>query len=303
MIERSLPFVCLNGRRRAAVVAATALALVMGAPGAAGSTTGGSSAAQSWFERSFVAAADRKCRLFQPELGAALQASALQARGAAARGGESAEALAHGLARAEGLAAATACDDPDLITVRDRAASAYGAWTGLRRMNFPGDRNDWKADRTRGEGDVWRLSQTGSIGRAKATLGLLARPDEDDAMAVAVAFPGKARPYAARLALRDAGRVNLPWLKDGGAALPPQWAMTSVLAASNAPVDATLAGAAKGSGRLWLFPAAAGEALARLDPRETFVIEFMFRDDSVARVRFEVGDFAAGRAFAALGPL
>lgn len=33
------------------------------------------------------------------------------------------------------------------------------------------------------------------------------------------------------------------------------------------------------------------------------MIEFLFRDDSVARARFEVGDLAAGRAFTAMGSL
>lgn len=303
MIDRSSPSVCLAAPRSRLAAVVAGLCLAIGLPSVAGSTEGGSGAARSWFERSFVAAADRKCRLFDPALGAALEASALQARGAAARAGETSEQLAQGLAQAEALAAATACDHPDLAVVRERAVSAYGAWTGLRRMDFPGARSAWKADRTRRDADAWRLSQTGGIGGARATMGLLARVDGADDLAVAVAFPGQARPYAARITLRDAERVNLPWLKDGGAALPPHWTTTSVMAASNAPTELALTGALKGDGRLWVFPASAGDALARLDPRETFVVEFLFRDDSVARVRFEVGDFAAGRAFAALGPL
>lgn len=303
MIERSDLSVFPSMRRRTAATVVASLIAAMALPGVAGSTEGGSGAAQAWFERSFVAAADRKCSLFPAELGAALQASALQARGAAARGGETVEGLTQGLARAEALAAATACDDPDLATVRDRAVQAYGAWTGLRRMSFPGGRSEWKADRTRREAAAWRLSQPSRIGGAVATMGVLAQPDGSSDMAVAVVFPGAARPYAARLILRDADRVNLPWLKDGGAALPPPWTTTSIMAASNTPTDTSLAGAAKGEARLWLFAPKSGEALARLDPRETFVVEFLFRDDSVARLRFEVGDFAAGRAFAALGPL
>ena len=45
----------------------------------------------------------------------------------------------------------------------------------------------------------------------------------------------------------------------------------------------------------------AAEALAALDPREPFALEFLFRDGSVARARFEAGDFAAGQAFLAMG--
>jgi hypothetical protein len=304
MIDRTAPAVCLAARRRATAVAAAAgVALAAMTPGAAGSTTPVSGAGQAWFERSFVVAADRKCGLFPKELGAALQASALQARGAAARAGEGPEALSQGLARAEGLAASTACDHPDLAVVRDRAVQAYGAWTGLRRMNFPGQRNAWQADRTRRDVAAWRLSQTVAVGKARAVAGLLARPDAADVLAVAVAFPGKSRPYAARLAVRDATRVNLPWLQDGGASPPPEWTRLNLLAASSSAADPVLAGETEGEAALWLFSDAAADALAKLDPRETFVVEFLFRDDSVARVRFEVGDFAAGRAFAALGPL
>ena len=56
-------------------------------------------------------------------------------------------------------------------------------------------------------------------------------------------------------------------------------------------------------GEIWRFPNAAGEAIAGLDPRERFTVEFLFRDDSVMRVHFEAGDFAAARAFLSLGPL
>jgi len=51
----------------------------------------------------------------------------------------------------------------------------------------------------------------------------------------------------------------------------------------------------------WTFPAAAADALSGLDPREVFTVEFVFRDGSATRSVFEVGDFAAGRAFLAMG--
>ncbi|MFN4186299.1 MAG: hypothetical protein ACK4M6_16330, partial [Hyphomonas sp.] len=47
--------------------------------------------------------------------------------------------------------------------------------------------------------------------------------------------------------------------------------------------------------------AAAADALSALDPREVFTVEFLFRDGSIARSTFEAGDFAAGRAFLAMG--
>ncbi|NWE54364.1 hypothetical protein HX774_18365, partial [Brevundimonas sp. P7753] len=56
-------------------------------------------------------------------------------------------------------------------------------------------------------------------------------------------------------------------------------------------------------GEVWTFSTEAADALAQLDPRESFVIQFLFRDDSVAEARFEAGDFAAGRAFLAMGAI
>lgn len=302
MIVRTARHVCNAVRRRGPAAAVCAGAMLSAlTPGVAGSTVT-TGAGQAWYERSFVVAADRKCDLFSPELGAALQASALQARGAAARAGETHETISAGLARAEGLAAATPCDDPDLAVVRERAEKAFGAWTGMRRMEFAGARNQWKADRTLREADAWRLAQTSGVGGAKATFGLLARAGAaETSPAVAVSFPGRSRPYAVRLAMRDASRVNLPWLKADGAEPPPEWARLNVLAGASVTGDTALVGAASGEAVVWFFPQEAAADLARLDPRETFVVEFVFRDESVARVRFEVGDFAAGRAFAGLG--
>ena len=59
----------------------------------------------------------------------------------------------------------------------------------------------------------------------------------------------------------------------------------------------------KAQGEAWLFPAATADAMSKLDPREPFVVEFLFGDGSAARATFEAGDFAAGRAFIAMGSL
>jgi hypothetical protein len=75
-----------------------------------------------------------------------------------------------------------------------------------------------------------------------------------------------------------------------------------VLAAEAGPAGPGLA-----SGReralAFRFPAAAAEALAGLDPRERFAVEFLMPGDRVRTASFEVGDFAAGRAFLGLGSL
>ena len=48
---------------------------------------------------------------------------------------------------------------------------------------------------------------------------------------------------------------------------------------------------------LFAFPAAAAQALEALDPREVVAVEFVYPDRPSERALFEVGDFAAGRAF------
>ena len=69
------------------------------------------------------------------------------------------------------------------------------------------------------------------------------------------------------------------------------------------PAGARLRAGGRRTGEAWRFPAAVADALERLDPRETFAVEFHFRDGSVATAKFEAGDFTAGRAFLAMGML
>ena len=38
-----------------------------------------------------------------------------------------------------------------------------------------------------------------------------------------------------------------------------------------------------------------------IDPREEFWVEFLFRDDTLARVKMEVGDLKAAQSFLSLG--
>jgi len=76
----------------------------------------------------------------------------------------------------------------------------------------------------------------------------------------------------------------------------------SAMATSNQKACVDL-GAPAGTELTSAGPAMSAAALERLDPRETFAIEFHFRDGSVATAKFEAGDFAAGRAFLAMGIL
>ena len=74
-----------------------------------------------------------------------------------------------------------------------------------------------------------------------------------------------------------------------------------ILAEGKAPAETGLLTAPAKSGVAFRFPARAAEALANLDPRERFAVEYLFQGDRVVTATYEVGDFAAGRAFLAGG--
>ena len=75
-------------------------------------------AASTFYERSFVLAANQRCGLFARPVAAALDAAAWQARGAALRAGVAEVELAARAARARTRAALTSCANQDLATVK-----------------------------------------------------------------------------------------------------------------------------------------------------------------------------------------
>ncbi|EKY30277.1 hypothetical protein HMPREF0185_00561 [Brevundimonas diminuta 470-4] len=274
------------------------LAAIVALTLAAGTAT---AAGDVYYERAFVRAAQDKCRLFEPRLTQALEAATLQARGAALRAGRPASELAATAARATARAEATPCNDADLNQVKTRVRHAFAGWSRAARITFPGDKAVWSADRFESAHDGWRLFQDGATGASPVRFGLTGRAPQDAHPAAVVSFVGKPRPYAARIVMRDAARSPRAWL--GAEGLPPDAARLAVFAAGSdlAPRDLLTSGGR--AGEVWRFPDSAAEALATLDPREPFLIEFLFRDDSVATARFEAGDFAAARAFLAMGPV
>jgi len=274
------------------------LAAIVALTLAAGTAT---AAGDVYYERAFVRAAQDKCRLFEPRLTQALEAATLQARGAALRAGRPATELAATAERAKARAEATPCNDAELNQVKTRVRHAFAGWSRAARINFPGDRAVWSADRFESAHDGWRLFQDAATGASPVRFGLTGKAPQEAHPAAVVSFVGRPRPYAARIVMRDAARSPRPWL--GAAGLPPDGARRAVFAAGSdlAPRELLVSGAR--AGEVWRFPDSAAEALAALDPREPFLIEFLFRDDSVATARFEAGDFAAARAFLAMGPV
>lgn len=250
--------------------------------------------AQTYYERSFVLAADARCDLFQPRVNAALTAAAYQARGAALRSGAAYADLSATAARARSRAASISCANPDLKTVRARVDNAFAGWSRMPRMDFEG----WSANRGVYSTPTWRLMQASASGAAPVQFGF---GGTDPVLSAVVSFPGKPRPVAARVVMRDAALLPRPWLLND--ALPPVSVRTSLWATGVSPADEGLLAAERRSGEAWRFPALTAAALAALDPREPFLVEFHFRDGSVATARFTAGDFSAGQAFLAMGAL
>ena len=254
-------------------------------------------AAAIFYERTLMSVAGARCGLFDAEVAAALAAGAAQARGAALRSGvPAAEVKATG-ERARAKAAATPCGSPDLQLAASRVRAAFEGWARITRMTYPGESAAWVADRTAYRSVRWRLSQAGKAAGTPATFGVAG--DLDRTALLAVAAFGPEQPYAARLVMRDEARAGLPWLTGAasGRPLPPRASSLVVMAEHRAAAEKSLLTGEARSGVAFRFPARAADRLAELDPRERFAVEFLFPGDKVKTAVFEVGDFAAGRAF------
>jgi hypothetical protein len=258
-----------------------------------------------------MSAADQRCGLFAPEVTAALNAATAQARGAALRAGITADSLRATARAAEAKAAAADCRSADVTTAAARVRSAFSGFAKLTRLTYAGDVAGWAADRNISRNLRWQLTQETVFGPDRMAFGLAGR-DGGSALVAVARFADGAEPYAARLVLRDQSRSAKPYLaRFGGGStaalplaqrLPPPGAQKTYAAAARAeagpdllPRSSTNGGASDG----WAFRFSdeAAAELARLDPRESVAVEFLFHGDVIRRAYVEVGDFAAGRAF------
>ena len=255
-----------------------------------------------YYERELMTVADNRCRLFAPQIGAALEASANQARGAALRAGANGDTVNGVTERAAARANSVDCSSPDLTVAAQRVREAFGGWSKTAHMDFPGQSAAWRADRTAYRSITWRLVESSTAGADPVSFGIAGEYDRTGVLAVA-SFANGEQPYAARLVFRDSSRTHSAWIgAPKNRPLPPRWASQMVLAEA---VDD--AGRLTPSGRdkalAFRFPASSLDALAALDPRESFAVEFLFSGDRVRSATFEVGDIAAGKAFLKLGTL
>lgn len=249
--------------------------------------------AEVYFERSLIRAADARCGLFDRATGMALASGAAQARGAALRGGVGEAHLSDVLHRARGRAAGLACDDAELETVAERVRHAFEGWARTARMTFPGERSEWSVDRAAYDSQSWRTRQDGdgvTFGFAGAGTGhTLALAVEDEAV------------VSARVIVRDPSRAGTAWIaRPGMAETPPVSASRVFMSGRGRAAPETLS---PEGGRLFRFSTATADAIAALDPRERFAVELVQADGETRVVTLGAGDFAAARAFLAMGTL
>lgn len=294
------------GRRRwvGAVLTAAALAAPLIASAAA---------ADLYYERTVMVAADARCRLFEPAVGSALAAAQAQARGAALRSGVDEASLNAAAGRARTRVATVACASKDIAMAADRVRAAFEGYALINRLNYPGDLSAWQADRTAGRtATSWRLAQPASFGADKLVFGLAGKVTPGTLAAV-VTFADGAMPYTARIVMRDPSRLGRAFIdtrKVAPGAKPPLNARIAprnmslaYTASSRATAPLGLLPRGEKAAIAFGFPDSAAAALAGLDPREAVTVEFVFAGqggDTVRAAYIEVGDFAAGRAFLGL---
>ncbi|RAK57926.1 hypothetical protein DJ018_08470 [Phenylobacterium deserti] len=258
------------------------------------------------YERTVMIAADQRCGLFTPAVSAALGASAAQARGAALRAGQPRNAVEAAEGRARARARQTACGSPDLAVAAARVRDAFAGYSKISRLTYPGDVAGWSADRNFSRTTRWRLVQDNRFGSDRILFGLAGK-DAPSALVAVGSFPDGAKPYGARLMLRDVSRSTGPYLarwSSGATAglslerrVPPRSMLVGFTAEARSVAGSDLRPKDMKTGWAFRFPAAAAGAMGRLDPREAVVVEFLFPGDVVRRAYVEVGDFAAGSAF------
>ena len=249
--------------------------------------------AQVYFERSLIAEVNARCGLFDAATAHALSAGVAQARGAALRAGAREVEVRTEQGRAAVRARQIACDDPELTMVAERVRSAFSAWARMPRMEFPGERSDWAVERTAYSSQSWRVRQSGegvTFGFAGSGTGhTLALAVEDEAV------------VSVRLIVRDLSRAGTAWVaREGMVETPPLSASRVFLAGRGRAVPETLSA---DGGKLFRFSTAAADAIAALDPRERFAVELVRPDGEIRTVTLGAGDFAAARAFLAMGTL
>lgn len=248
----------------------------------------------AYVERRGLIEADAQCRLFRPDIRAALQVGAAQARGSLLRAGWTNAQLSSLEHAAVTAARGRACDDQRTAASAANARSAFVTWVNAGSMEFPGWDRVWIARRVAGG---WRLSQAIDA-PIPAVFGVRDRDAAQRLVLVISLARGQAAPSSAHLVMRDPTRANVREV-----ALPQRMAY-GIAAGAPSPNAAAIAPATPAVERLdggrsqavFTFPDTAFRDLLALDPRES--VEIRVENGRASQSLYvEVGDIAAARAF------
>ena len=263
---------------------------------AAGSASATPAAQMAYVERRGLLEADTQCRLFTPDVRAALQAGAGAARGALLRGGWT-RAQMDDLEQATVAAARErTCNDARTLQAADGARAGFVGWARALNMSFPGWERSWTAHRF---ADIqgWRLSQDIAPG---IQFGVRDRNNTQSFSLLMALAPDQAAPATAQIVLRDRTRANAALLELRGRNI------TGLQAGAPSPASALhfLASARRiepadrfhGQQLVFEFPQAAFQAMVGLDPREAIEIQLQ-QGGRTQTLLVEVGDIAVARAF------
>ncbi len=250
----------------------------------------------SYVERRGMLELDGQCHLFTPNIRAALQATAMQARGALLRGGWSIAQVQNLEEAVVAAAHRRTCEDPRTGAGAASARNASAAWINANAQSFPGWTRAWYARRA-ASAEGWRLSQ--AIGAPLAASFGVRINGGREALTLTVAST-EAQLGEATLVMRDAMHTQpldialtqrIAYGLNAGAPLP-------ATATQFSSVSAHSERAANGAGQTaFVFPDAAFRNLLYLDPRESVEIHFA---NSSQVLMVDVGDVAVARAFLAI---
>lgn len=240
---------------------------------------------------------DARCRLLQPGPRAALEASALQARGALLRGGWTTARVTQMEQAIDRAARERTCNDARTQTAAADAREAYDAWATINYMSFPGWSRAWVARRVTGP-NGWRLSQDIDA-PVRAAFGVR---ELQGRQTLTLIVPG-ANAASARLRVRDTRR-SPPGALDlanrmayGLSAGAPGPAAASQSFTANRVLERRVGGGGEQS--VYTFSDATFRAILALDPRESIEID-LIGGRVAQRLYVEVGDLAAARTFLTL---
>jgi hypothetical protein len=255
-----------------------------------------------------AAALDDACGGLSSGERAALESGLAQARREHLRRGVGGSDLVGWEARLRDDAATIPCGSEQAEAVFATIRSAYRAWLAQPGADYPGPRRSWTVDRLAGEDRPWSVRQE----TQDARFGLALTGNEATAL---LAGRSDTPPASAALVIRDTARAPRPVDATAGGLLPPPggeplaaWGPPSGREArwwaNGSHPGSASAYAPEGEGRpyAFAFPAAALEALAELEPRESARIDLHARDGArIGSVWMEAGLLRAALDFASAG--